>query len=106
VSFEVDGEPRLSKTIEIEVYRVIQEALNNILKHAQASLVVVKIQSDRNLVHVTIQDNGKGFNPIQIEKGGGLGFHNIRERIHRIGGIVRLETVPGFGTSLQIEVKT
>ncbi len=102
----MDGEPRLSKTIETEVYRVTQEALNNILKHAQATLVVVKIRSDLNHFNITIQDNGKGFDPSALEKGGGLGFRNIRERIHGIGGAFRLDTAPGQGTSMYIEVKT
>lgn len=105
VSLQVDGEPRLSKAIETEVYRVVQEALNNILKHAHATLVAVKIKSDRSRIQVTIQDNGKGFDPTVIDKSGTLGLRNIRERIHRIGGTFRLETAPGRGTSVHIEVE-
>ncbi|MEJ2262652.1 MAG: PAS domain S-box protein [Anaerolineales bacterium] len=105
VSLQVDGEPRLSKAIETDVYRVIQEALNNILKHAHATFIAVKIKSDGARLQVTIQDNGKGFDPAMIEKSGRLGLRNIRERIHRIGGTFRLETAPGQGTSVQIEVE-
>ena len=106
VSLQVDGELSLSKPIETELYRVIQEALNNILKHAHATLVDVKIKSKRKRIYLTIQDNGKGFDPSGIEKGGGYGFRNIRERIHSIGGTFILETSPGQGTSMSIEVES
>ncbi len=105
VILQVDGEPQLPKTIETEVYRVIQEALNNILKHAHATYVIVKIIDDQNHFYVTIQDNGKGFDQALIGKSGGHGFRNIRERIHRIGGIFRIDTAPGQGTSIHIEIK-
>ena len=105
VSLQVVGELRLSKTIEIEIYRVVQEALNNILKHAQATHVVVKIRGDQDGFYLTIQDNGKGFDPTLAEKSGGFGLRNIRERIHQVGGKVCLETASGQGTALHIEIE-
>ena len=92
--------------IETEVYRVIQEALNNILKHAHATYVFVKIVEDQNHINVIIQDNGRGFDQTLTGKSGGLGFRNIRERIRKIGGTFRIDTAPGQGTSIHIEIKS
>jgi PAS domain S-box-containing protein len=105
VDFYVDGEVRLDKAVEIELYRVTLEALNNILKHAQATQIVVNISSDKRRVKLTIQDDGKGFDASIFEKGGGVGFRNMQERIQKIGGVVRVDTAPGRGTSTHIEVE-
>ena len=104
-NLEVDGELQLPKMTETEVYRVIQEALNNILKHANATYVFVKIIEDQNHLYVAIQDNGKGFDQTLTEKSGGYGFRNIHERIRRIGGTLHIDTAPGQGTSIHIEIR-
>lgn len=104
VDFRVEGEPRLSKTAETELYRVIREALNNILKHAQATQIIITISSDRQRVYLTIQDNGIGFDPALFTQGRGQGFRNIHERIQHIGGTIHVETDVGAGTSIYIEV--
>ncbi len=100
VDFQVEGEPRLSKNIEAEAYLLIQEALNNILKHAHATRVSVKIICDQNRVLLAIMDNGKGIDSSAFEQGRGLGFRNIRERTRRIGGAFRVETAPDRGTAI------
>jgi PAS domain S-box-containing protein len=105
VDFYVDGEVRLNKAVETELYRVTLEALNNILKHAQATQIVVNISSDERRFNLTIQDDGKGFDASIFEKGGGVGIRNMQERVQKIGGVVRVDTAPGRGTTILIEVE-
>jgi PAS domain S-box-containing protein len=105
VDFYVDGELRLNKAFETELYRVTMEALNNILKHAQATQIVVNITSDERGFNLSIRDDGKGFDASIFEKGGGVGFRNMQERIQKIGGVVRVDTAPGRGTSILVKVE-
>lgn len=104
VSFDVEGEPHLTKTIETELYRVVREVLNNVIKHAHATQIKMTIKSERRRVYLTIQDNGIGFDPSLFNKGWGQGFRIIQERIRQINGIIRLETAPEKGTTIFIEV--
>jgi PAS domain S-box-containing protein len=103
-SLQVVGNPQIPKNVETELYRVIQEALNNILKHAKATQVNVKIVRDHKRFQLTIQDNGAGFDPTLVEKSGGLGYQIIQERVHQIGGSFRVEAAPQQGTALTIEL--
>ena len=103
-AFQVEGERRLSPSVEAELYRVAQEALNNVIKHAQAKQVTVHLQFDEERFCLTIQDDGLGFDPAEADRSGGLGLRSIRERVQQIGGSFTLETAPGKGTTLRIEV--
>lgn len=104
VNLQVEGTPQLPKTVETELYRIIQEALNNILKHAKATQVTVKMVSDKKQFQLMIQDNGAGFDPALVEKSGSLGYRIIQERAHRIGGTFRVETAPQQGTTVTIQL--
>jgi PAS domain S-box-containing protein len=103
-NLQVEGNPQIPKNVETELYRVIQEALNNIHKHAKATEVNVKIVRDHKRFQLTIEDNGSGFDPTLVEKSGGLGYQIIQERVHRIGGTFRVEASPQQGTALTIEL--
>jgi len=95
----------LSADQELVVFRVIQEALQNIQKHAEAESVVVDVQQRPNgpLV-VTITDNGKGFDPRMARLGrtGSSGLVNMRERAATVGGTLKLESRPGAGTTITL----
>lgn len=97
---------RLPHNVEITLYRVIQEALTNIARHAQAKHVVVDIQYGKGKIQTTINDDGCGFNVQAMLKSGdrGLGLLGMQERIQLLGGQFRLESKPNKGTQVHIEL--
>jgi signal transduction histidine kinase len=103
-SFHSEGTLRLSPKQEGELYRIVQEALNNVIKHAQARQVKVQIFARERCVRITIADDGIGFDPELAEAGGGQGFRNMRERAAAIGASCSFESSPGKGTKVTIEV--
>ena len=92
--------------IEVEeaLYAIATEALNNALKHAAASAITVKFQTDDNLMILEVVDDGKGFDPEDSKQAGGMGLGNIRQRAAQIGGNLEIDTSPGEGVRLIIEV--
>jgi signal transduction histidine kinase/Tfp pilus assembly protein PilF len=91
------GDLRFRPDVEIALYRVIQELINNILKHASASKVDVNLYSSLNQVNVLVQDNGSGFDMQQKQNGHGMS--NIRTRIEAVGGVIIFESTIGSGSS-------
>jgi signal transduction histidine kinase len=85
-------------------YRVAQEALQNIFKHAQASQVTLKLDKDARILSMSIQDNGRGFD-VQSEFSGHLGLMSMRERVKKIGGRTDIRSIPQQGTEIQVEVE-
>jgi signal transduction histidine kinase len=103
--FETQGVLALSPDQEGEMYRIAQEALNNIIKHAEANRVTIRLAREANCIRLTIEDDGIGFDPLAVEHGGGQGFRNMQERAANIGGTCTFHSVPGQGTKIMIEVK-
>jgi len=99
-------EERFETETETAVYRIVQEALTNVAKHAQATRCRVYLQRLSHTLLVTIEDDGVGFEPAAATAAGGrgLGLVGIRERVAQVHGEMRLETAPGKGTRLTIEV--
>jgi len=79
--------------------------LTNVLKHAQATRVQVDLRFEDGLVHLAIRDNGMGFHLQEMDTGKGMGLHNLRERVQHIGGTLKLETSPGAGTAMYVELR-
>jgi signal transduction histidine kinase/PAS domain-containing protein len=102
--YETSGSFHLSPVQEGELYRIAQEALNNVIKHAQANVVVIRLVEEAGCVRMTIEDDGVGFDPLTIEHRGGQGFRNMQERAANIGARCSFESVPGQGTTITIEV--
>jgi signal transduction histidine kinase len=95
-------ESRLPSETETVLYRVVQEALTNVVKHAQADNVSVLLHSKQGRVAVVIEDDGRGF-----ADGGeteGIGLLGMRERVALVGGTVAVESSPGAGTTIVVEV--
>ena len=88
--------------LETVVYRLVQEALTNILKHAGAVRVDLQIQSREDRLDVIVSDDGKGFEPSSELRGFGLA--GMRERIEPAGGELRIESRPGAGTRVMASV--
>ncbi len=99
------GEPgRLPPVVEITLYRIVQEALNNVLKHARASSASIELEVGPERVSCTIRDNGVGFAAERIQHSDGLGLAGIRERLNALGGSLHFASRPKRGTELRAEV--
>lgn len=98
--------PRLSKDEELQTFRIIQEALQNIQKHARATLVTVGIVNGDESIEVTIQDNGRGFVPQQneITTLSGAGLRGMKERAAAVGGDLDVTSTPGSGTLIRFSL--
>jgi signal transduction histidine kinase len=96
------GEERLPPDVETTLYRITQEALTNVVKHAQARRVSIVLTRRDGSISAVIEDDGRGFEGEAGENG--LGLLGMRERIALVGGRLSLETSPGSGTTLSIEV--
>ncbi|CAZ97196.1 tetratricopeptide repeat-containing sensor histidine kinase [Zobellia galactanivorans] len=92
----------LEDTQTIALYRIIQEALSNIIKHAQASKVVISLNCEKNELLLSIKDNGIGINTSKIGNVGGIGWKNILSRVAILTGEADLKSAPGKGTHLFI----
>jgi signal transduction histidine kinase len=97
---------RLGPEVELTLFRIAQEALNNVRKHAQATLVTVTVQFTDNDVQMIIQDNGKGFTPPaltgDLAAWGKLGLMGMRERARLLQGILTIHSEPGQGTCVNV----
>ncbi len=104
VSFQFFGiERRFDSKLEISVYRVMQELVNNCIKHAEASSLIVQLIQEENRLHLTIQDNGKGFDFEKLDLNKGIGFSNVRTRVESLGGLFNIYSTVGKGTEATIE---
>jgi signal transduction histidine kinase len=102
--FEVVGEARrLSPEARLAVYRIVQEALHNALRHAHADAALVRMEWTDDLLRVTIRDNGSGFDPDQASNSTSLGLLSMRERASSIGATLIIASQPGDGTLVIIE---
>jgi PAS domain S-box-containing protein len=102
-----DPEPRLDRKVEMGLFRILQEALNNVAKHARASLVTVTEEVWGDKVRFTIADNGIGFDITQVGRPEGRhrwGLMNMSERALAAGGTCRVDSQPGQGTRVIVEV--
>lgn len=97
-----------SKEAEISLYRIVQESLNNIVKHADASVAEVEITRDNRSVSLTVHDNGRGFNPTAATaleaRRHGFGLTGIAERVRMLGGTQTTESTPGGGTTIRVRI--
>jgi len=94
----------LSPGAALCIYRIAQEALGNVAKHAQAKQVEVRLTRSDSRVCLVVSDDGVGFNPDGSGKSGGLGLINMRERVRQLNGTFELESKPGHGTTVKVEV--
>ncbi len=103
----VEPEPRLAAAVEVSLYRIAQEALANVAKHARADHVVVSLHSEKRMVRLVIEDDGQGFDPQHVPTPGthgGWGLSIMTERATAAGGSLRAESSPSHGTRIIVEV--
>lgn len=94
----------IEQTTAITVYRIVQELVNNAIKHAAASEVVVQLQLSERLLSVTVEDNGKGFDIALLQSARGMGWSNIRNRVDFLKGKIDVHSAPDKGTSVLMEI--
>jgi nitrate/nitrite-specific signal transduction histidine kinase len=101
----LDGELEFPPLVEEALYRIAQEALNNALKHAAATMLTVRLETRGGQISLQIQDNGRGFDLEEANQSGGLGLSSMRERAEQMGGELTIQTNPENGTVVQVTVE-
>lgn len=106
----VEGMPVLDRATEMAIYRIAEEALNNTLKHAQASAVNLRIAEHDGRLILEITDNGRGFDLVErlpdgIRRSGGMGLYNMGERAAALGGDLQISSGPGQGTCIYLSIE-
>ncbi len=100
---ELEGR-RISASVEAELYLIIQEALTNVRKHSEASSARVMFALFEDEIRVTVEDDGSGFDPEEISGKPGFGLRAMVGRAEAVGGRLELNSTPGKGTQLIIQV--
>jgi signal transduction histidine kinase len=94
----------LSREISLCIFRVLQEALQNAVKHSGSRRFQVSLSRKSNDIVLTVHDSGIGFDPVQAIKGRGLGLTSMKERLKLVDGELSIESQPRTGTTIQIRV--
>jgi signal transduction histidine kinase len=102
VSLEIDETLPSRPEIEIAIFRIFQELMTNILRHAQAEHVSIELYERDGTLLLEVEDDGVGFNPTEIAEGAGI--TGMRERAALVNGSIRLDTEPGMGTHVVVEI--
>ncbi|MFC5285286.1 tetratricopeptide repeat-containing sensor histidine kinase [Pedobacter alpinus] len=101
INLDITGfKNKLNDNLETVLYRVIQESVNNVIKHAKATKLSLQLNKDEEGISITIEDNGVGFDPNKNKDG--IGLSNIKSRINFINGTVEYDSAPGKGTFVNI----
>jgi signal transduction histidine kinase len=88
----------------VMVFRSLQELLGNAARHSQASVIKVNVDLGEDLIKVSVDDNGKGFDPEIIQQGHSLGLELIRERAEMLGGRFEIDSMPGKGARIAFSI--
>jgi signal transduction histidine kinase len=95
---------QLNNTTTLYVYRIIQELVNNALKHAKASQIIAQLTFDPAKILITVEDDGAGFNTADIINSKGVGMSSIKQRLDYLNGTIDIDAAPGQGTAINIEL--
>jgi two-component system, NarL family, sensor kinase len=104
ISIGLKGE-EIEQTTAISLYRIIQELVNNILKHAEAKMALVQLTKNGNLILLDVEDDGRGFEHSKMLLSNGIGWANIKSRLEYLNAKFTLDSSPGKGSSIHIEVE-
>ena len=105
IIFEQLGTERLlSNTADLYIYRIVQELINNAIKHADADQILVQLTKTNDKVLLTVEDDGKGFNTELIRSAKGIGLKNIQQRVDYLKGKIDIASQAAEGTSVNIEL--
>ncbi len=107
IAYRTEGSKRrFPSGIEIAMYRIVQEALTNVAKHANADSATVELGSDERFVWARVQDHGAGFDPLSVDRsdGSGLGLFGMQERTTLFNGKLKIDAAPGRGTTVTVRI--
>jgi|CXWL01.1.fsa_nt_gi signal transduction histidine kinase len=96
----------IEQTTAVTIYRIVQELINNTMKHAAAKTAIVQVSKTNGAISITVEDDGKGFNPVILQGSKGIGWNNIQSRVEYLKGKLDVQSEPGKGTSVHIELNT
>jgi two-component system, NarL family, sensor kinase len=96
---------QVEQTTAITIYRIVQELINNTMKHAVAKTAIVQVTKSNNQLSVTVEDDGKGFDTSILNQVKGIGWSNIQNRVEFLKGSLDVHSKPGTGTSVHIEIE-
>jgi signal transduction histidine kinase len=94
----------INDTVKINVYRIVQELINNAIKHASAKDAIVQLTFKDKVLGIAVEDNGKGLNTDWMSYTDGIGYQNIKSRIDFLKGNMDIQSIPGKGTSILIKI--
>jgi len=97
-------ENRLENSLELTIFRIVQELVTNIIKHAEASEATIHITNHNDSLNIMVEDNGKGFNTKTLRNSSGMGIHSIEKRIENLEGTVTIESEISKGTTIIIDI--
>ncbi len=106
--FTINGEfhgleNRMEPSVEIAVYRIVQELLNNAVKHSQATTILAQVMRQENNLSITVEDNGEGYNIDEATARHGAGLKNVQSRVDYLKGQIDIKSTVGKGTSVHID---
>lgn len=102
-SFGMDDETITQNKASV-IYRVIQELVNNILKHADAQTALVQMVFNNESLHITVEDDGRGFEKEVLQNNKGMGYTSLQNRVDYLNGVMDIQTAPGNGSSITVNI--
>ena len=94
----------VEQTRAVNIYRIVQELINNTLKHAAAHTAIVQVSKKGDSFSITVEDDGKGFDPQLLKDAKGIGWTNIQSRVEYMKGSIDVQSEPGKGVSVHVEL--
>jgi len=104
ITFQGHNVPRLAHEISLCLFRVLQEALQNAVKHSGAEQITVQLAENQGVIHLIVSDSGEGFNITASGQGRGLGLTSMQERVRLVGGSFVIDSKPEAGTTIHVHV--
>ncbi len=104
VELKINQQSPLPYFLEDALFRIVQEALNNIIKHSNATKVIIEMEINEEVCKMRVVDNGIGFDPALIQTRHGMGLINMRERAEKLGGKLSIKSTPSLGTEVEFEI--
>jgi signal transduction histidine kinase len=90
--------------VELNLYRIVQELVSNIIKHAQAAEITIQLNRHANDLTLTVEDNGIGFEQEKVRGKKGVGLSTMQSRVGSLNGRVYIDSQPGRGTTVTVEI--
>ena len=99
-----DDDQKLPDSMALTIYRIIQELINNAVKHSKASEVLVQYLVEDDKINITVEDNGKGFSAVESKNRSGMGLNNLKTRVAYLNGEMDFDSIPDEGTNVHIVI--